>query len=257
MIFGHCAQFDEVKRVKSAGYAFVELRGRAVSAMPEADFSALRQELEALELPCLGFNAYCPAEVVIAGPGYDRRRTRSYASYLAGRAGQLGIRQVGIGSPASRRLPLGFDRQLAAKQAETFLADTAECFAPMGVRVALEPLAPFFCDFINTYDEAMEYIHALTEHGVGLILDFLNMELGGEDSRELESLVPHILHVHMSDYAETPWQRDEPKPCRIQIHQERLRHLRSAGYDGAVSIETDLPLDEKRAAETLASVRPF
>ena len=68
MIFGHCAQFDEVKRVKSAGYAFVELRGRAVSAMPEADFSALRQELEALELPCLGFNAYCPAEVVIAGP---------------------------------------------------------------------------------------------------------------------------------------------------------------------------------------------
>lgn len=255
MIFGHCARFEDVKQVKDAGYSFVELQGKLAATMMERDFDALCRKLEELELPCAGFNAYCPAEVVMAGPGYDRKRTRAYAGYLASRAKRLGVRQVGVGSPASRRLPPGFDRKTAAGQLTAFLADTAECFAQAGVRVALEPLAPFFCNFVNSYDEAMEYVQSLRGEGVGLILDFLNMELSGEDGRELESLAPYILHVHISDYAESPWQRDELKPSLYPVHRERLRRLRAAGYDGTVSIETDLPFDRARARETLAAVR--
>ena len=97
MKFGHCAQPGEFAAVKRSGYAFTELRGKAVAAMSDEAFDQVCRELDELELPCLGFNAYCPAEVVIAGPGYDRANTRAYAARLAARAGRLGIRQEGIG----------------------------------------------------------------------------------------------------------------------------------------------------------------
>ena len=228
MKFGHCAQPGEFAAVKRSGYAFTELRGKAVAAMSDEAFDQVCRELE---LPCLGFNAYCPAEVVIAGPGYDRANTRAYAARLAARAGRLGIRQVGIGSPASRTLPEGYDRKKAKAQLREFLMDTAECFDPVGVKVALEP------------------------HKVGLILDFLNMELSGEDERELLTLVPSVLHTHISDYDGTPYRRDELKPAYYERHRERLRRLKAAGYDGSVSIETDLPYDEERAQQTLLAIR--
>ncbi len=255
MKFGHCALRHELKAVKESGYAFTELRGKIVAAMTEQEFDSLCTMLADLELPCMGFNAYCGPDVVIAGPGYDRENTRRYARHLAERGKKLGIRQVGIGSPFSRNLPDGFDRTLAAAQLREFLLDSAECFAPADVRVALEPLAPFFCNFINNYDEGMEYVTALADQGVGLILDFLNMELSGEDERDLTPLVPYVLHTHISDYADSPWQRDELKPELYSVHQERLRRLRAAGYNGTVSIETDLAYDTPRAIETLRAIQ--
>lgn len=255
MKFGHCAQFEELSAVKDSGYDFTELRGKAVAALPEQDFESLCQSLSDLELPCVGFNAYCSAEVVIAGPGYDRENTKRYARHLAARAKKLGIRQVGIGSPASRTLPEGFDRDLAATQMREFLLDSAECFALVNVRVALEPLAPFFCNFVNNYDEGMEYVAALSDNGIGLILDFLNMELSHEDDRDLRPLVPYVLHTHISDYDETPWHRDELKPALYKVHQDRLRRLCDAGYDGTVSIETDLAYDRERAIQTLHAIK--
>ena len=86
MKFGHCAQPGEFAAVKRSGYAFTELRSKAVAAMSDEAFDQVCRELDELELPCLGFNAYCPAEVVIAGPGYDRANTRAYAARLAARA---------------------------------------------------------------------------------------------------------------------------------------------------------------------------
>lgn len=255
MKFGHCAQPGEFAAVKRSGYAFTELRGKAVAAMSDEAFDQVCRELDELELPCLGFNAYCPAEVVIAGPGYDRANTRAYAARLAARAGRLGIRQVGIGSPASRTLPEGYDRKKAKAQLREFLMDTAECFDPVGVKVALEPLAPCFCNCVNDYDEGEAIARALQPHKVGLILDFLNMELSGEDERELLTLVPSVLHTHISDYDGTPYRRDKLKPAYYERHRERLRRLKAAGYDGSVSIETDLPYDEERAQQTLLAIR--
>lgn len=51
-------------------------------------------------------------------------------------------------------------------------------------------MRPFFCNFVNNYDEGMEYVAALSDNRIGLILDFLNMELSHEDDRDLRPLVP-------------------------------------------------------------------
>lgn len=75
------------------------------------------------------------------------KNTKRYARHLAAVQKSLVSRQVGIGSPASRTLPEGFDRDLPPQQMREFLLDSAECFALVNVRVALEPLAPILLQF--------------------------------------------------------------------------------------------------------------
>ena len=103
--------------------------------------------------------------------------------------------------------------------------------------------------------ECANFVRVLQPHKIGLILDFLNMELSGEDERELLTLVPSVLHTHISDCDGTPYRRDELKPAYYERHRTRLRRLKAAGYDGSVSIETDLPYDEERARQTLQAIR--
>ena len=72
---------------------------------------------------------------------------------------------------------------------------------------------------------------------------------------DLRPLVPYVLHTHISDYDETPWHRDELKPALYKVHQDRLRRLCDVGYDGTVSIETDLAYDRERAIQTLHAIK--
>lgn len=255
MEFGCCASIGEISAVSNAGYSFVELRGKEIFALSDGEFAHLQRQLDKLALPCRGFNAYCPPEIVIAGPGYDRQAARSYARVLAQRGAALQIRQVGIGSPFSRRLPKDYDSALAFAQVRDFLADTAECFAPANIRVGMEPLARSFCNCVNLCNEAIRLTDALPGCHIGLILDFYNMEQNGEDDRELDSLAPLILHVHVSDDEQDVYRRSMLHPSRYAVHQERLERLRRAGYDGTLSVETDLPLHLDTAQETLRFLR--
>lgn len=256
MIFGCVASVSTIGLVKEAGLAFTELQGKAVSALSEEDFRCLRRRLDELELPCIGFNAYCPPEITIAGPRYDRRQNLEYIRRTAGRAGELGIRQVGVGSPRSRILPKDFDRKLAIRQMTEFLLDNAEAYEPLGIAVALEPLAECFCNCINTCDEALEIITHLEGAHVGLIYDLYSMERQGEADRSIAELMPYISHVHISDdVAGDPYSRCMPHPQRYELHRTRLRRLRSAGYTGTVSLETDLPLSAPQLASTAAFLR--
>jgi hypothetical protein len=97
----------------------------------------------------LGFNAYCPPEVRIAGPGYAPGPAREWAKRSAERAEELGVRFVGGGSPFSRDLPAGFSIERAWDQAVEFFSVTGEAFLEAGVQVCVEALGPCYCNFIN------------------------------------------------------------------------------------------------------------
>ena len=256
MIFGCVASVSNVELVKEAGLAFTEIHGKAIDALTDEAFDDLCRRLEALELPCIGFNAYCPPEITIAGPKYDREQNRAYIRRLARRAEALHIKQVGVGSPKSRILPEDFDRKLAFRQVEEFLLDNVEVYAPLGIGVALEPLADCFCNCVNTCDEALEIISRLQDAHVGLIYDLYSMERQGEADRSIMELMPYISHVHISDdVAGEPYSRCMLHPLRYELHRKRLQRLQDAGYTGTVSLETDLPLSAPQLASSAAFLR--
>ncbi len=252
MHFACCSQLSDIQHTAAAGFHYVELRGKEVEALSEKEFNDFLSVFSESGLECIGFNAYCPKEIVIAGPGYDRDNTRRYASIVAERAAKLGAARVCIGSPFSRTLPDGYDRSRAKEECIQFLSDTAEFMDPAQVKVGMEALADCFCNFINTCDEALEVIRAVTDHKIWLNLDFYNMQAQGEADRDLSDLAPFISNVHISDDVDGDgWRKFAIKPERFEIHKERMERLRGIGYDGTVSLETDLPLSEQPLAETL------
>lgn len=255
MKIGCSAYIPEIPLIHAMGYNFVELRGRDVAALSEREMDALEAQIRDLSLPCLSLNAYCPPSVKIAGPGFDLKRGRAYADALADRAGRIGVRKIGIGSPVSRNLPDGFDRCLAWEQTVAFTAETAEAFDRYGIKTGFEPLGYCYCNFINHIEEAMRLSDQLKPYGVGLILDFYNMEQCHEDTMPLDACAPYILHVHISDdMGGDPQKRAFLRMDKLEIHQERIHRLLATGYDGTLGLEVDIPTN-CAAAENLAFIR--
>ena len=241
--------------LKNAGFDYVELSGRNVCAMEKSAFQELKRLLVATGMPCLGLNAYCPPDIRIAGPGFSKDTAREYAKRCLQRAAELNVRVVGVGSPMSRHLPDGYDRSKALGEAEAFFAMTAEVFATEHIYVCVEALGPCYCNFINHISEAQAVVRAVGMDNLKLVLDFYNMEHSGEADIPLEPFIPDIVHAHISDDAGSPRARWFLKPEKRDMHAARVKRLVAAGYQGAMTLEIDLPADEKEAKQSLQMLR--
>ena len=254
MRIGCGAQIEEAALVKDYGFDYVELRGRDLAAMELREVEELRGRLEVQGLPCLAINAYCPPEITIAGPCYDRARARRYAEKLSVRAGLIGTKKIGIGSPCSRTLPEGYDRALAWRQCREFLADTAEIFAKEKIETGIEPLGYCFCNFINRLEEGYELAEALEGYPVGITLDFYNMEQSGEADVGLARFAGRVVHAHISDDWGSPNRRSPLDAEKFPLHAARVERLMEAGYDDLLTLELDVPVDGA-ALESLRMMR--
>lgn len=246
---------EDLNTAKGAGFDYVEFMGKYLIAMSPGEFHETMKEAEHLELYCLGINGYCPKEIVIAGPGFDPKLTRKYARCVAERARLLGTRFVGIGSPNSRTLPQGYPGRKAVEELKDFLRITAEEFGRFGITVCLEALAPCYCNFINSVDEAVKITREIGWESIKTVLDFYNMEYVGEADREIKEILDSVAHVHTSDDDGGPLIRSFLKKEKREIHQKRIRELYESGYNGAVTIEVDVPADRKRSEESLKTVK--
>ena len=238
-----------------AGYDFIEISGRNVCRMEQADFRNLLTLIHGGTLPCVGFNAYCTPDIKIAGPGFSEEVIRQYAYLCCERAEMLGVSLIGIGSPFSRTLPDGFSRQRANEQAVSFYQITADVFSGAGITVCVEALAGCYCNFINTVEEAAEIVRLSDRPNLKLVIDFYNMEHAREADIDLSPYLDLIAHVHISDDAGSPQKRWFLKESKFLVHQDRVRRLLHAGYQGDISLEVDLPLTLKEASRSLETLR--
>ena len=248
--FGCCTQVEYYDNLVRAGYDYIELGGKVVSAMSEQEFAETLRIVQAGPLPCRGLVSYCPPEIVIAGPGWSLPAAREYAQKCAARAGQLGIQRVGIGCPLSRTLPDNYDRQLAFRQMADFLAVTCQEFARYGIDVCVESLGYGNCNFINTLEESAELQKTVDMPNIKLALDFYNLEQSNQPDVDIAPYMSHVAVVHMSD-DEGLWRRNFFIPGKSAVHQERVRRLIALGYTGDISIEIDVPVDTNAAQKSL------
>lgn len=246
---------EEISLAGQIGFDYIELTGKYLVSLDEKDFGKLAGILDRHHLECMGINGYCPADIVIAGPGFEIKRAKQYAKRVALRAKELGTSYAGIGSPNSRMLPQGYSRELARIQVMDFLKATAEEMGKYGITVCLEALAPCYCNFINHVTEAAELTREIGWESIRTVLDFYNMEYTGEADLDLSPWMKELVHGHISDDAGSPRKRYFLNPKKKEIHQRRLRGLKNSGYGGAISIEVDLPLDAGRGAESLKILR--
>lgn len=248
-------RLEDICPIGMVGFDYVELMGKYLVSIDDTEFAKLVKVLEKSRVPCKGLNGYCPADIIIAGPGFDLKAARQYAKKVAFRAKGVGACYVGIGSPGSRMLPEGYSGELAKKQLMDFLKVTAEEMGRYGITVCLEALAPCYCNFINHITEAVQITREIGWKSIKAVLDFYNMEYTGEADLDLLPWMDEIVHGHISDDAGSPQKRYFLKSEKKEIHQKRVRSLQRAGYRGAVTIEIDLPVDPGIARESLKMLR--
>lgn len=246
---------DDLGKASIAGFDYVEFMGKYLVSLTEREFSIMRKELEKYSLKVTALNAYCPPEIKMTGYNFSLKSVREYARLCAERAALLGVQFVGIGSPNSRSLPPGYDNRLAMQQLANFLLVTAEEFERFHITVCLEPLAPVYSNFINYIPEAVDLIHKLNKENIRLVIDFYNMEKTKEADMPLKEWLPYIAHAHISDDDGAPNLRSFFNPDKKEIHQQRIRRLYEAGYNGAVTVELDIRMDVNRARNTLQILR--
>ena len=142
MKFGCCTGAENYEALASCGYDFIELSGHEVFCMEPEQWRELTRRIEAVGVPCVGFNDYCHHRPAIVGDGFDPAAIREYAQCLLDRGAQIQIQNVGIGAPTARRLPPEYPRERAEEQCCRFLEITAIAFKWASTLVKSSPEIP-------------------------------------------------------------------------------------------------------------------
>lgn len=248
MKFGCCIkEIENIAAVQQAGYDYFEFSGTSIAKMGDAAFRHMLSLVKELDFPCIGFNSYCDGSPMIVGPAFDPTAIAAYAKIVCARGHQLGIRSIGIGAPAARRLPPQYPHSLAQKQCMDFLKITAAEAKKYDITVLFEAVHKKICDFAVYTSEAAEIAQQLALPNVGMVLDFYHMHVMGEPIEKGEIALPYLRHVHISTCG-PHLERGYPDLTMYQEYQTILSWLKKHQYDQSISIEADAFLPEAAAA---------
>lgn len=252
--FGCCITAREYADAELAGFDFVELAGTELYSMPEEQFAALCAQIAAGKIPCIAVNSYCGAEPAIVGEGFDAEKTRRYAKALCARAAKLGVKMIGIGAPAARTLPEGYEKALANAQCREFLRITAETAKTYGIRVNYESLNSAVCNYGICLEEAVSLVRSVGMENLSLVVDFYHRHLAGEALYDFAGFEDLIFHTHISTCGPRA-ERGFPGMDELSYYREILHALRGVGYRGGMSVEAQTEDLLREGRETLRMLR--
>ena len=249
MQIGLCAAIGQLGGVdlRSLDYLEPPVGATLVPGAGGAAFAEQAAALARLGIKAEVANFFLPGELKTTGPAVDQPRLDRYVRTAFERAARLGIGVIVFGSGASRKVPEGFAQTLALEQLADHLRRWAPWAQQAGIRLAVEALNRRECNIINSLDEAAELIRradlpAGANGGrrtdglpvVGIVVDTYHMAIEGESPSVIARHADLILHAHCADQVGRV-----PLGLGPSDHRPYFAALRSAGYDGRVSIEAN------------------
>lgn len=238
MLKGLCVFSKNIENTKKAGFDYVVLPGFEVAAMSDESFEKLVKKVKEIDIPVLGYNSYCKDDLPIVGDGFNEEKTAAYAALLSKRAYELGIKNIGIGAPAARRLPKDYDKIKAYNQGKKFISITAYEARKYGLNVLIEGLQKYYCDFVNYIPEAYQLMKDIDRTNVKMIIDFYHMKVNGEEYQNALGLLDYCKDVHISGC-----DKERNRPFVDETDAEDLKLissiLKKGGYNLTLTLEPD------------------
>ncbi len=256
---------------KETGYEAVELASYSfcdsITDVTSAERQQIRGWAKAAGIEIAGIHALftpipnlrplhsCPAWLQMNSADPDiRARTKQYLKELISFCGEVGGRNVVLGSAASRNIPKEIPFIEGWRMARETLREAAEHASKHNVILSLEPIAANLTNFINTPDDAMKMVREVGHPNLKWMLDcFAAYNQGVDVPAAVIKYGKDLVHVHMNDENKS-W----PGTGKVDF-PPIAKALKDVGYSGYLSVEVmDLrPDPETIGREALKALRRF
>ena len=247
---GYCGPLKDIDAVKAAGFDYLEVRTSEVAALSDADYEKVAAKLQQVGLPVLSANLFLPADIKVTGPDIDKERQMEYVRRALDRVSRLGVRLVVFGSGGARQVPQGFSKQEAFQQLVDFGKRIAPEARSRNITIAIEPLRKQESNIINTSLEGLEWVNAVNDPNIQLMIDFYHFSVEKEDISDVLKVKDHLRHLHMAN----PNGRVMPLKWDEYNYAPFFEVLRQIHYDRLISLEvskTNLPEEGPQAIALL------
>lgn len=250
---------DTIEQVARVGYDGLELAPFTLAEDPttlcerDAERIGARARDAGLAITGLHWLLVAPPGLHLTTPDDAvRARTVEFVRHLARLCAALGGKVLVWGSPAQRSLAEGWERASATARAVEAVRAVAETAGPLGVTVAMEPLAPSLTNFLTSAAEGRAFVRRVDHPACRLHLDVNAMSHEGAPVPELiRASAAELVYFHAND------------PCLLgpgmgAVDYRPIRDaLAEVGYDGWMSVEVFdyAPGPERIARESLAYLR--
>ncbi len=214
------------------GFDYVELPLAEITALNDADYDSLKEMLSASGLECEACNNFFPSHIRLTGADVDDSLIRDYLTKALGRAADLGVKVIVLGSPRSKNIPEGFSMGKAWLQMVELLRLMDPLVKEKGITVVVEPISKVESNFINTAAEGLKLIKDANRDNIRLLIDYYHLALENEDPEIVQEAAPYLKHIHFAD----PEGRSYPHKVKDE-YVAFVDLLKQVGYDGRISIE--------------------
>jgi sugar phosphate isomerase/epimerase len=244
MKYGFCKEFstpmktevdyDLIKKIKEAGFDFVEMRAMLVASLSDEEFEKLASLLEELELGCDCSCALFPRTIRVTGAEVNREEIAAYLEKTFARLKRLGAKKVVFGSAPARALDENTTEEMGyAQMAELCREVIVPACEKYDVTVVIEPLRASACNFIHTLEEGMRVVAAVNHPRIQLLGDTIHMMSNEDNVEDIKKYGASLKHFHIAEL-----ERIMPEDSYSAYVQTALGNLKSIGYEGTISFET-------------------
>ena len=230
---GYCGPLKDIETVKAAGFDYMEVRTSEVAALSDADYEQLVARLKKAALPVLAAYWLLPAEVKVTGPQIDKARQIEYLRGALYRVSRLGVRVIVFGSSGARQVPEGFSKQEAFDQLVDFGKRAGPEARSRNITIAIEPQRRVECNIINTAAEALQWVEAVNDPNIQLMIDYYHFSVEKEDLAVILMVKDHLHHLHMAN----PNNRVMPLQWEEYDYAPFFAVLRHVRYDKLIGLE--------------------
>jgi len=221
-----------------------------VAKATRADIESLRQSWVEEQLPVVSMQAllFGRPELKLFGNTADTKALVDYMTPVINLGGALGARPLVFGSPKNR-LKGNLTFAQAKARAKPVFRQLGDLCAAADTVLCLEANAvQYGCDFMTTLEEAADIVATVDHPNVALVADTGNMLLSGDTCDDLNLVMDHVAHVHVS----AP--KLAPVLSEAQFIQSVVDCIKQHGYHGVVTLEM-LAVDDN--LETLSNCATF
>ena len=238
-----------IEKGQENGFDYVELPLAQMVDLNDKEFLSLKGKIGSSGLKCEACNNFFPANIRLTGNDVDYGKTEAYLDKALGRAAQLGVKVIVLGSPKSKNVPEGYPMDKAWSQLVELLRNIDPLVRTRGITVVIEPLNKGESNIINTAAEGLQLAKAADRENIKLLIDYYHLVMERENPEIILDAGSYVKHIHFANPAGRVYPAE-----KVDGYVRFMDLLKRIGYEGRISIEAytkDFCHDAKRSVEIL------